>query len=224
MERANDLIRMHLLADIIAPRLASRLSNRVVWFGDRSRATVALTFDDGPVPGSTERILDVLDFCDVKAAFFLLGSQTRRYPALARLISERGHEIGFHGDAHVDPWRTSAARLEVDFRIGLRIIENETGRRPVAYRPPYGHLRPVLSRLADVHRLPIVMWDVLAGDFRRSTDQKRLVSRNLGWLAPGSIVVLHDSAGDRAIIQLDALVAGISNKGLSVAPLTSMIT
>lgn len=217
------MISRHHLTDITAPRLIARVHRGAVWFGPRSRRAITLTFDDGPVADSTGHILDVLDSHGVHATFFLMGSTTRRNPALAREIVARGHGIGFHGDSHVDPWKTTAGRLEKDFRIGLGAVEDITGQRPIAYRPPYGHLRPALSRLAAEHQLPIVMWDTLSGDFRLNDDQQRLAERNLRSLTPGSIIVLHDSAGQHALTQLEVLLRGIAAGGFSIAPLISYL-
>lgn len=116
--------------------IARRLNPAVAGIGLDDH--VALTFDDGPSPVTTPRILDALERLDVHATFFLLGSEVERYPWVARLVAERGHEIAVHGHWHRNHLGRSARSVRYDLARAVGAIEEVVGQRPTWFRPPTG--------------------------------------------------------------------------------------
>ncbi len=155
------------------------------------RGSVALTFDDGPNPAMTPRLLDLLDRHRARATFFLIGRFVEAEPGLAAEIAARGHLIGNHTATHPAlVWKTPG-RIADELRRCQDAIERATGRRPIWMRPPYGfrgpHLQSV-ARRAGVGR--IAMWSVTGYDWTPQPAD-RLIGR-LGRVRGGDVVLLHD--------------------------------
>jgi len=153
--------------------------------------TLALTFDDGPNPAITPRLLDLLEQHHARATFFLIGRFARACPELVREITARSHLIGNHTDTHPNLiWLSSARIAEELERCGESIAE-ATGRVAQWMRPPYGfrgpHLQPVVR--GQGYR-GVVMWSVIAYDWKPQPSA-RLIAR-LRRVRGGDIVVLHD--------------------------------
>jgi peptidoglycan/xylan/chitin deacetylase (PgdA/CDA1 family) len=158
-----------------------------------SRPLVALTFDDGPDPRLTPQVLDVLAERGARATFLLVAEQVRRHPALARRVVTEGHEVGLHGDQHVD---MSAESLPEQFRAlrrGRREVEQALGTPVRWFRPPYGKQSlwtVVAARGAGMQPL---MWSTSAYDWKPLELEEQL-AHGAGGLRPGAVVLLHDGA------------------------------
>jgi peptidoglycan-N-acetylglucosamine deacetylase len=159
---------------------------------ERVPSGIALTFDDGPDPDGTPRILDALDAAGAKATFFLVGEQLMRHHAVAREAAARGHELALHGYEHVEhaSLRPQAARDDLARAVGA--FEAATGRKPRFFRPPYGRFsEPSYEACKHLCLEPVYWsawgmdWEPIPGD--RVAD---LATRDL---AEGDIVLLHDS-------------------------------
>ena len=160
-----------------------------------SAGCVALTYDDGPEPGGTDAVLEVLAERGVHATFFVLVSRARRYPALLDEVVAAGHEIALHG---LDHRRLStlgyreAHRRTADGRAEL---EDRTG-RPVAWmRPPYGAQSPATWAAVRRAGLVPVLWDSSSFDWQDMAQDERL-ARAEGAVARGSILLCHDGHAD----------------------------
>ena len=152
-----------------------------------------LTFDDGPDPEGTPRVLDELARAEVAATFFVLGRHVDENPALIREMVARGHEVGLHGMEHRRHDRLSAAAAEGDLRAGSEAIAAAAGRPPEWYRPPFGASSPALAAACEKLGLRLVYWNAWGQDWEESSPGRiaGLVERDL---SPGAIVLLHDSA------------------------------
>ncbi len=148
--------------------------------------TVYLTFDDGPVPEATPAVLDILRRHGVKATFFMVGDNVRKYPEMYRAVLADGHAVGNHTMHHLQGIKVTTRRYlddvaQADALIGSRLV-----------RPPHGVLR-IRQRMALARRYRLVMYDLVTRDYSRHTDADR-VFHNVRRLArPGSIIVFHDS-------------------------------
>ncbi len=147
---------------------------------------VFLTFDDGPTPGVTEWILATLEKYDAKATFFVLGKNVELYPDLYRKILDAGHKVGNHTYSHQKGWGMPLERYLEDVDFAGDIIHTEL------FRPPYARVTPSQMRAVG-KRYKIVMWDIVSRDYNRSLSQERCLRNVVDYLAPGSIVVFHDS-------------------------------
>jgi peptidoglycan/xylan/chitin deacetylase (PgdA/CDA1 family) len=168
---------------------------------------IYLTFDDGPTPGVTDEVLDLLAAGGHRATFFCVGAQVERYPELARRIVAEGHAVGNHTYTHRDAWKVSlTAYLDEVLRTD-RVIEQTLGERPKLFRPPYGKLTPqAWWRIRSSHQ--IVWWHALAWDWDARLSPEACYERLQWGLAPGRIAVLHDSikAKDRVLPLLRKLL------------------
>ncbi len=145
-----------------------------------------LTFDDGPTPGVTEEVLDVLAQYGAKATFFCLGRQVQLHPELSARIATEGHRMGNHSYSHLDGWRTNTYQYLQDVALADTVIDAHF------FRPPYGRMRPAQYTTLK-KKYQIVLWDVMPGDFdpTLSADDCYLIMQK--HVSPGSIIVLHDS-------------------------------
>jgi peptidoglycan/xylan/chitin deacetylase (PgdA/CDA1 family) len=164
--------------------------------------TIALTFDDGPNPAATPRLLDVLERNDARATFFLIGRHVRACPALASEIAARGHTIGNHTETHPNLLWLPRRRILEELERCDASIADATGQRPRMMRPPYGYRRPQVhaaARRAGIERT--VLWSHSAHDWTVQPDA-RVIDR-LRTVRSGDIVLLHD--GSHAGLNADRL-------------------
>lgn len=149
---------------------------------------VALTFDDGPHPEHTEKILKLLKKYNAKATFFMLGSNVEKYPAIAAKIAKEGHELGNHTWNHFDLTARDDEKITEEIAETNRIIEKATGQKPTVFRPPYGAMNEQVE--TAVKMMP-VMWTVDTLDWKASAPQEiiEMVRNNA---EDGSIILMHD--------------------------------
>jgi peptidoglycan/xylan/chitin deacetylase (PgdA/CDA1 family) len=185
------------------------------------RAEVALTFDDGPDPEVTPRVLDALDAAGLKATFFLIGERAARHPALAREIVRRGHAAENHSHRHSTAfgwYGIGRARRELEAAQGA--IADATGIAPVFFRAPFGIRNPFLDPALARIGLRYVSWTRRGFD-TVARDPGRVVDRLTRGLAAGDILLLHDGVavrprdgGAHAPAVLPALAARLAAIGL----------
>ncbi|MBU2993515.1 polysaccharide deacetylase family protein [Octadecabacter sp. 1_MG-2023] len=153
---------------------------------------VAMTFDDGPHPTHTPRLLDMLRERGLRATFYLIGNRVVQYPQIARRIAEEGHEIGNHSWSHpfLNNYSDRSAILEIDQTTNA--IFQVTGRPPVTFRPPYGAFtRRQRTLLHDTRSLPTILWSVDPQDWRRPGSNV-VANRILSHTQQGGIILSHD--------------------------------
>ena len=168
----------------------------------RKDDAVYLTFDDGPIPEVTPLILDILREKQVKATFFVVGDNVRKFPDLLDRIVAEGHRVGNHTYHHLPGWKTSLAEYLRDVSACDELLRKHLGRnmRPLL-RPPYGRIRP--SQFSELRNVgyEIVLWDVLTHDYNSRYSADQLLQIVQQFTRPGSIVVFHDSlkSGERML-------------------------
>jgi peptidoglycan/xylan/chitin deacetylase (PgdA/CDA1 family) len=177
-------------------------------FGDALTAParpgeLALTFDDGPNPAWTPKLLDTLASHNVHATFFLLGGFAQAQPDLVRRIASGGHLIGNHSWSHPDLSRTSAQRVREELARTNQTLEQITGAPVHYFRPPFGARRPVVFRIARDLGLTPVLWNAMTNDWSEPlADQiaARLAQKvnRLTHAGRAVNIVLHDG-GHRAL-------------------------
>ena len=164
---------------------------------------VRLTFDDGPTPGVTEAVLDLLAQAGVKASFFVLVAKARRHPELIRRIVAEGHVLGLHGEDHRLPFRRSAAELTAVLTQARAELAQLAGQPIALYRPSHGYKN--LALLVAVRRagLRFCFWDY--GVWDTDAPLPAVLVRRLRAVTPaahepppGPTVLLHDGLGDSA--------------------------
>ena len=186
---------------------------------------VALTFDDGPDPDGTPGVLDALDSAGLKATFFMVGEQVKAAPALAGEVAKRGHEIALHGATHRPHRELSPRDSRDEPAYGLGTLEAATARRPRWFRPPYGVFNEHSYEAVRAVGLDPVYWSAWGMDWE-TISAERILDLVEPDLAPGAILVLHDSAryAERPVVTptIDAIAliaACAADRGLTLGPL-----
>lgn len=201
---------------------ASRFFVDVVDRLPASAPQVALTFDDGPDPEVTPRVLDVLRAHRARATFFVLGERAVLHPDVVRRIRDEGHALGTHTQHHRLRFHFgSAAYVAREIEDAIAAVAEITGARPTLFRPPQGlRTPPFTAGWRRTRGLACVTWSVRGFDSRPTTADA-IVARIEPALAPGAIVTLHDGTGlgggaDRAptLAALERILAACASRGL----------
>ncbi len=164
--------------------------------GSRDSRKLALTFDDGPGPFTT-RVLDALEEGEARATFFMIVEAAERNPDIVRRVLDAGHEVGLHGVQHrsmylLTPWTSIGA-----IHHGVRRLTLVTGKRPLYYRPPWGHMNLFTWWACRREHLIPVFWTIAPNDWDPRQDAPRIARHITQCALPGGVVVLHDAGGDR---------------------------
>jgi len=155
---------------------------------------VALTFDDGPNPEATPRVLDVLRREKVPGTFFLLGRHVERWPDLARRVADEGHVIGNHGYHHRKLHLRGPAYVRLDIGLGADAIRAACGCGATWFRAPHGFRNPWVARVAAAHGQRVAGWTLGVWDSDRP-GAREIARRALRGVRPGTILLLHDGDG-----------------------------
>ncbi len=208
----------------------SPLFGRAVGRGPTRERVAYLTFDDGPNPAATGPILDTLAASNVPAAFFLVGEHVRRFPAVARQVAARGHEVGNHTLRHRKLHFQGPRRIREELERTHELIVDTTGRVPRSFRAPHGYRNPFVGvatrRLGyTVFGWTFGVWD---SDPRVSADEIRARVRRK--LRPGAIILLHDGDGydprgdrSRTAAALPGIIADARAAGYGFRPLGDLV-
>lgn len=191
------------LVNPIPVGLAERLYPNRIWrVPDEQCKSAWLTIDDGPSPESTPEVLRLLDQFGVKAHFFCSGEQVERHPELYGDIIRAGHGIGNHGWSHLNGARTAAAEYLQDVDRCSEWVSSHL------FRPPYGRLSRKQERVLRRRGFRVVMWDVMAEDWKPNRTGVQCAEKVLKHLKPRSIVVWHTNhaASSRVLEGLEHLL------------------
>ncbi|HKP65613.1 MAG TPA: polysaccharide deacetylase family protein [Casimicrobiaceae bacterium] len=164
-----------------------------------ARREVALTFDDGPDPDVTPRVLAMLDARGVSATFFCIANAAARHPELCREIARRGHAVENHSRRHRPTFpMLGMRRIRSELAFAQRILGELTGRTPRFFRPPAGLRNPLLDPVLHAMGLRLVSWTRRGFDTRTS-DADKVSAALLRGLAAGDILLLHDGHASRTV-------------------------
>ncbi len=180
-------------------RIGDRALSEDIQIIDKSSTgwPVALTFDDGPHPTWTPRILAVLKRYKAKATFFIVGSMAKRWSKTLVQVIRAGHEIGIHSWSHMAYTRLSPAAMRADINRCLALLRRFGVTEVRCFRPPYGAVNARVKAVVESAGLRIAMWDVDTSDYQRPPASV-IAARILAGARPGAIVLLHDGGGDRS--------------------------
>lgn len=194
--------------------------------GSGSRPEVSLTFDDGPQPPYTGQVLDILRRYDVRATFFCTGLYAKAYPEFLARMREEGHGVANHTWSHPMLFELTPAQLAEQLdRTNEAVAAATGGPAPALFRPPYGSRSPEVLRLLAESGLTTVLWDVAPDDWRMP-GADTIATRVIEQARPGSVVLLHDSGGDRSqtVAALAPVIEGLLERGLTIVPVEQQLT
>lgn len=160
---------------------------KALWRGDKNKAQIYLTFDDGPIPDITPQVLSILQKCDVKATFFCIGDNVRKYPGLFKQLLEQGHCVGNHTFHHKNGLKSDVSAYLTEVQQCAEYVKSKL------FRPPYGKMKRSQYREIKRQNFQIVMWDVLAMDYDQRLTSNQCKANVLNNCRNGSVIVFHDS-------------------------------
>ncbi|MBC8424008.1 polysaccharide deacetylase family protein [bacterium] len=167
------------------------LGRRLLCSVDTREKRLALTFDDGPHPRHTPKLLDLLAAKGLRATFFVVGRRVRRFRDVLTRAAEAGHEIGNHGDHHVPLSILPPPLIRRELDVCGRLVEEITGRRPRFVRPPMGWINDVvLNTVRDMGYEP-VLGSIHPQDSRQP-GLEVILRRVRRRIEPGAVIILHD--------------------------------
>lgn len=157
-----------------------------------SQPVLAMTFDDGPHPTNTPRLLDILRSRNVKATFYVTGQNARKYPAILRRMIAEGHEIGNHTLTHGRITSMSQSQVRSEINACHQAVKSATGVTPRSFRPPYGATSDSLkSWIKAEYGMPSILWSVDPEDWKKP-GISAVTSRLVNGAQPGGVLLLHD--------------------------------
>lgn len=162
------------------------VSPNATWRMDKTVKAVYLTFDDGPIPEATPFILDTLRKYNIKATFFMVGDNVRKYPELYKQVTSEGHRIGNHTFNHYSGMRHWTKDYIANVEKANELLHTDL------FRPPHGWMRyPQYKMLSPKYR--IIMWDVVTRDYSNRLTADDVVANVKHYTRNGSIITFHDS-------------------------------
>lgn len=182
------------------------------WRIKTSTPTVYLTFDDGPTPSTTPQILEILDRYHVKATFFCVGDNVRKFPQSFQMYLDQGHQVGNHTMHHLKGFNTESERYLIDVEEADQYIHSNL------LRPPYGRIKFKQLR-ALKNKYHIVMWDVITRDYNSKLSPEKILSIVKRYTRDGSIIVFHDSLKSIKTLKvaLPQCIEFLQNEGYEIA-------
>lgn len=178
---------------------------------------IALTFDDGPNPDTTRKVLETLKKYNAKATFFMLGSRVAFYPDIVKEMKDAGHELGNHTWNHPDLTKASKEKISAEINNTSNAIEKAAGSKPTVFRPPYGAVNKLVRSQTT---LPVVLWDVDTQDWKYR-DANHLLEHIKKHAKDGAIVLMHDIHPSTAD-GLDAVLAYLQQEGYSFVTVSEL--
>lgn len=170
------------------PLLYRLLYNKALWrIKVPEKKTIYLTFDDGPIPEITPWVLDLLDKYKIKATFFCVGDNVRKYPELYNEILSRGHTTGNHTFNHLQGWKHTDKYFLENAQKATQLIDSHL------FRPPHGHMRLSQTQKLINAGYRVIMWDVVTRDYSRFQNPDQVLENVKKYTRDGSIIVFHDS-------------------------------
>lgn len=168
------------------PYLLKLLFPSLIWDIKTSEKELFLTFDDGPNPEITPKVLDILDKFDAKATFFCVGENVQKHPATYQQILKKGHKTGNHTFNHLNGWKTPTDDYYSNIQKCAKLINSHL------FRPPFGRIKPVHIPYLNM-QFRVIMWTVLTEDYVPEISPEKCFKKSIQTTGPGSIVVFHDS-------------------------------
>jgi peptidoglycan-N-acetylglucosamine deacetylase len=190
---------------------------------NQSEKVIALTFDDGPWPKYTDKILDILKQNDVKGTFFVIGQNLQNFPDIGKRIVTDGHTIANHTWHHwYHKLSPKATAFEIDATADL--IYKTTGVRTTLFRPPGGVLTNGPAGYASDKKYSVIMWSADSIDYKRPA-ASRLLSNVMRASKPGGIVLMHDGGGvrDRTVEALPQMIKTFRKQGYRFVTIPEML-
>lgn len=192
--------------------------------GSREKKLIALTFDDGPHPKETDKVLDVLNKYNIKATFFIAGKHAKWYTNPLIRASKEGHEIGNHTFNHPDISNLSLSQIEEEIVKCEDTLVEITGKKPTLFRPPYGsYKRSDLEEIAKKHDYKIILWTTIDARDWENPPASTIASTIINKAKNGDIILLHDYATNNTVEALDRIIPEMQKRGFQFVTVSELL-
>ena len=183
----------------------------------RTGEAVYLTFDDGPIPEVTPRVLEILERYGVKATFFMVGENIYKHPDVFDKVVQAGHTIGNHTYNHLKGWRCTTA----EYLANVEKFPKETN----LFRPPYGKATICQRRALVKEGYTLIYWDVLTRDYEATRTPEAMLAQIKREVRPGSIINFHDSlkSNERMLAVLPQVIEFLQTEGYQMESLRELM-
>lgn len=182
---------------------------------------VAITFDDGPTP-YTENVLELLSIYNVKATFFCIGTQIEKHSEILKKTALAGHTIGNHTYSHSRQMSIFSVEKTVgELQVTNNLIEKYTGCKPLFFRPPFGVTSPGIAKALRKTGHYVIGWNVRSLDAVIDSEEK-IFNRIKGRLAPGCIILLHDTS-QKTVNVLEQLLLLLQEEGYKAVTVNELL-
>ena len=188
---------------------------------DRDDGALSISFDCAWGTDYTDKILDTLDFYNVKATFFVVQFWAEKYPDYLKKIVERGHEVGTHSKTHPKMSELTAAEIEEELKSSVAAIESVTGQKVKLFRPPFGDYDDKVITAAENLGLYTIQWNVDSLDWK-NLSAEQIAARVIKKAGSGSIILMHNN-GLHTAESLPLIFTATQQKGLVYRPISELI-
>jgi len=208
----------------ITPRVVAEESSIVFSKAREETKKIALTFDDGPHPRYTERILKILEKHNVKATFFVIGINVKNYPEALKKVHAAGHEIANHTYYHNNEKRLDVSSIEREISECEKIVIDTVGVKPRLFRPPQGDYNEATKRVALDNGYSIILWSVDTRDWDGNSAQG-IASTVIREVSGGDIILMHDyvSCQNTTCDALEILIPRLKSLGYEFVSVGELI-
>lgn len=187
---------------------------------------VALTFDDGPIPGATEEVLSILNQSGIKATFFVTGAELEQNPEQGRKLVAAGHELGNHSFSHSRMVLKTPAFVKFEIERTDELIRQAGYQGAIHFRPPFGKKLFVLPYYLSQHSRKSITWDVEPDSFPDvGNDAHKIVEHVLANVKPGSIILLHVMYPSRkeSLKSVKGIIDGVKSRGYEFKTVSELL-
>ncbi len=204
--------------------ISSEEANSVFSKGSAAEKKIALTFDDGPHPRYTKKILSILEKYNIKATFFVIGVNIQNYPQELKKIYESGHEIGNHSYDHHSTLGLNKEELCKEIETCEELIYNSIGTKPTLFRPPQGKFDEMLTQITAKKGYSVILWSIDTRDWEHASPSNiaETVIKNI---SGGDIILMHDyvSGKNTTCDALEIIIPALQEKGYEFVTVSELL-
>lgn len=198
--------------------------NNIIKNNTVDNMNIAITFDDGPHPKETDKILDILNKYNAKATFFVVGKHVNWYTKPLIRASKEGHEIGNHTYTHSDISILSKEQIKKEISDCEDIILKNTGQKTKLFRPPFGNYKKEdLDEISKEMGYTVILWSGIDAKDWKNPPSAQIANEIINNVKPGDIILLHDYGTNNTIEALNIILSSLSQKGYKFVTVSELL-